>query len=63
MSTPSRNIRVSDDLWFAAQEEAVRRGESVSAAIIRFLADYTGRPGAALTPTERAIQRRRSKAG
>lgn len=39
--TPKRTIRVPNDLWDAALDEAHRRGESVTAAIIRFLRDYS----------------------
>lgn len=38
--TPPRSIRVPDDVWKAAQEEAERRGETVTAAIVRFLRRY-----------------------
>ena len=39
-ATPLRNIRVPDDLWAEAQAEAQRRGESVTAAVIKFLRRY-----------------------
>jgi hypothetical protein len=40
--TPKRTIRVPNDLWDAALDEAHRRGESVTEAIVRFLRDdYT----------------------
>lgn len=39
--TPLRTFRAPDDLWAAAQTEAAERGESVSAAILRFLIDYS----------------------
>ena len=38
--TPKRTIRVPTELWDAALDEAHRRGESVSQAIVRFLHDY-----------------------
>lgn len=42
--TPLRNLRVSDDLWDAAQSIAVERGESVSdvlrAALMRYVKRY-----------------------
>lgn len=38
--TPPRSIRVPDELWFAAQEVAHDRGESVSEIVNRFLAKY-----------------------
>lgn len=38
--TPKRTIRVPNDLWDAALDEAHRRGESVTVAIVRFLRDY-----------------------
>lgn len=37
---PPRSIRVPDDTWNAAKEEADRRGETVTAAILRFLEKY-----------------------
>lgn len=40
-TTPIRNVRVPDDLWHAAQAEADSRNETVSAAIIRALRNYT----------------------
>lgn len=40
MPTPLRAIRVSDEIWEAAQEQATRRGESVTEAIRRFLTEY-----------------------
>jgi len=39
--TPKRTIRVPNELWDAALDEAHRRGESVTVAIVRFLRDYT----------------------
>jgi len=38
--TPPRSIRVPDDVWRAAQDEAARRGETVTDAIVRFLRRY-----------------------
>lgn len=64
MATPSRTIRIDDELWTAAQETAVERGESVTTAITRFLIEYTGRQPAIKTSTHqtwRAIQRRQDK--
>lgn len=40
-TTPIRNIRVPDQLWDAAKAEADSRNETVSAAIIRALRNYT----------------------
>jgi len=40
-NTPPRAVRVPETLWQAAKAEARRRGESVTAAIVRFLRDYT----------------------
>lgn len=40
---PIRTVRVPDDIWKAAQAEAERRGESVSAVIVRALKRY-GKP-------------------
>jgi predicted CopG family antitoxin len=41
--TPSRNVRVSDDLWHAALAKAVERGESLSDVIRRALERYVAR--------------------
>lgn len=38
--TPPRSVRVPNELWYAAQEVASDRGESVSEAVNRFLARY-----------------------
>lgn len=38
--TPPRSIRVPDDVWAAAKDEAAKRGETVTDAIIRFLNRY-----------------------
>jgi len=38
--TPPRSIRVPDELWKAAQDTALDRGETVSEAVNRFLARY-----------------------
>ena len=38
--TPSRNVRVSDELWHAAQAKADERGESVSDVVRRALEKY-----------------------
>lgn len=38
--TPPRSVRVPDEVWQAAKAEAERRGETVSDAIVRFLARY-----------------------
>lgn len=38
---PARGVRVPDDLWQAAKERAVERGETVTDAIIRALRRYT----------------------
>lgn len=40
-ATPSRNIRIPDDLWHAAQTKAAANYETVTAVIIRALVDYT----------------------
>lgn len=37
---PARAIRVSDDLWHAAQKRAAERGESVSDVVRRALGRY-----------------------
>lgn len=38
--TPTRAIRVPDPLWTDAKRVAADRGESVNAAIVRFLERY-----------------------
>jgi predicted HicB family RNase H-like nuclease len=38
--TPTRNVRVSDDLWEAAMARALERGESLSDVIRRALEEY-----------------------
>ena len=38
--TPNRVFRAPDDLWRAAQDEAVRRGETVSDVLRRALVAY-----------------------
>lgn len=38
--TPTRAIRVADPLWHEAKRVASDRGESVNAAIVRFLERY-----------------------
>ncbi|MFW6776083.1 hypothetical protein ACOACO_17500 [Nocardioides sp. CPCC 205120] len=38
--TPSRNVRVPDDLWTAAQAKAKSEGLTVSAVIVAALQDY-----------------------
>ena len=42
--TPSRNVRVPDDLWHAAQAKAAERGETVSDVVRRALERYVRRP-------------------
>lgn len=41
--TTPRAVRIPDDVWDAAKAEAERRGETVSAAILRFLRRYGSR--------------------
>jgi predicted HicB family RNase H-like nuclease len=41
--TPSRNVRVSNDLWHAAMSKALDRGESLSDVIRRALERYVSR--------------------
>jgi predicted transcriptional regulator len=43
--TPVRNLRVSDDLWSAAQAIAEERGESLSDVLRAALARYVQRHG------------------
>lgn len=38
--TPPRSVRVPDELWQAAKDEAARRDESLTDAIVRFLTRY-----------------------
>jgi macrodomain Ter protein organizer (MatP/YcbG family) len=38
--TPPRSIRVPDDVWSAAKDEAERRGETLTDAVVRFLTRY-----------------------
>jgi predicted HicB family RNase H-like nuclease len=38
--TPHRTIRITDELWTAAQERAAERGESVTDVIRRALERY-----------------------
>lgn len=40
--TPSRNVRVSDNLWQAAQVKAAQNGETVSGVVRRALERYIG---------------------
>jgi predicted transcriptional regulator len=40
MSTPLRNVRVSDALWNDARKVAEARGESISSIIVAALAEY-----------------------
>lgn len=38
--TPPRSVRVPHDVWESAKHEAESRGETVTDAIVRFLARY-----------------------
>lgn len=38
--TPTRTIRVSDDLWMAVQKKAYAEGVTVTSVIIDALEDY-----------------------
>ena len=38
--TPLRNVRVSDELWQAAQAQAAENGETVSDVVRRALEEY-----------------------
>jgi len=44
-ATKVRAVRVSDDLWNAAQTKASESGEGLSDVIRRALVDYTGLQG------------------
>lgn len=37
---PLRSVRVADPIWQAAKVRAAQRGETVTAAVIRFLDGY-----------------------
>ena len=41
--TRLRSVRVPDDVWKDAQERAAKRGETVSAVIVRALERYAAR--------------------
>ncbi len=38
--TPPRSIRVPEGVWQAAKDEAARRGETVTDAVVRHLRRY-----------------------
>ena len=38
--TPTRTIRVPDDLWLAVQKKAAKEGVTVTSVIIKALAAY-----------------------
>jgi predicted DNA binding CopG/RHH family protein len=38
--TPTRTIRVPDDLWLAVQKKAKKEGVTVTSIIIKALEDY-----------------------
>ena len=42
--TPARSVRVPEDVWQRAKEEAERRDETVSDAVVRFLRRYGRTP-------------------
>jgi predicted transcriptional regulator len=44
-ATTARTVRVSDDVWEAAQAKAEERGESASEVIRRALIQYAGLKG------------------
>lgn len=39
-NTPARAVRVPDDVWDSAKAAAAERGETVSAAVVKFLTRY-----------------------
>ena len=45
--TDRRSVRISDEVWAAAQAVAAERGESVSDVVRRALAGYVARHGKA----------------
>lgn len=48
--TPTRGIRVPDDLWEAAQAVAAERGETVSGVVVDRLRQYVRAAGWDLDP-------------
>ena len=38
--TPTRTLRVSDDLWVAVQKKAAREKVTVTSVIIKYLEEY-----------------------
>ena len=42
MATPVRHIRIPDDVWAAAREQAWRDRTNVSAVIVSYLREYGG---------------------
>lgn len=38
--TPTRTIRVADDLWLAVQRKAASEGVTITSVILRALEDY-----------------------
>jgi len=38
--TPTRTIRVSDNLWFAVQKKAASQSVTVTSVIVKALEDY-----------------------
>jgi hypothetical protein len=45
--TPSRNVRVPDEIWKAAQEKAAAQGRTMTEVIVSYLRRYVAAPAAA----------------
>lgn len=48
--TPTRSIRVGDELWMAAREVASERGETVTDVVVRSLDQYVRSHGHGVDP-------------
>lgn len=42
--TPVRNLRVSDDIWRAAQEKAEAEGRTLTSVLVAYLKRYASTP-------------------
>ncbi len=54
--TPTRNVRVPNDLWGRALARAEEEGTSVSAVIVRALEEWVKQREAAATPHEIEVE-------
>lgn len=50
MATPLRAVRIPDEVWESAKQIAEKRGETVTAVVVRSLRRYTRRYSANLSP-------------